>query len=113
MKFESKTVHVGDRKKAGNFVPVTTPIYTASSYAYDSMDQLDRIFGREEQGPSYARYDNPTVSALQELVNELEGGLTAALRADQLVPSLSRAAVMSQAPETDGVFFKVPKVIER
>ena len=74
MKFESKTVHVGDRKKAGNFVPVTTPIYTASSYAYESMDQLDRVFGREEQGPSYARYDNPTVTALQELVNELEGG---------------------------------------
>jgi cystathionine gamma-synthase/methionine-gamma-lyase len=74
MKFESKTVHVGDRKKAGNYVPVTTPIYTASSYAYESMDQLDRIFGREEQGPSYARYDNPTVTALQELVNELEGG---------------------------------------
>lgn len=41
------------------------------------------------------------------------GGSTSALRADQLVPSLSRAAVMSQAPETDGVFFKVPKVIER
>ena len=74
MKFESKTVHVGDRKKAGNFIPVTTPIYTASSYAYESMDQLDRIFGREELGPSYARYDNPTVTALQELVNELEGG---------------------------------------
>jgi cystathionine beta-lyase/cystathionine gamma-synthase len=74
MKFESKTVHAGDRKKAGNFIPVTTPIYTASSYAYESMDQLDRVFGREEQGPSYARYDNPTVNALQELVNELEGG---------------------------------------
>jgi len=74
MKFESKTVHVGDRKKAGNFIPVTTPIYTASSYAYESMEQLDRVFGREEQGPSYARYDNPTVNALQELVNELEGG---------------------------------------
>jgi hypothetical protein len=24
-----------------------------------------------------------------------------------------RAVVLSQAPETDGVFFKVPKVIER
>ena len=30
-----------------------------------------------------------------------------------LVPSLDRAAVMPQAPETDGAFFKVPKVIER
>ncbi len=36
-----------------------------------------------------------------------------ALRADQLVPSLNRAVVVAQAPETDGVFFKVPKVIER
>jgi aspartyl-tRNA(Asn)/glutamyl-tRNA(Gln) amidotransferase subunit C len=36
-----------------------------------------------------------------------------ALRADQVLPSLDRAAVMPQAPESDQVFFKVPKVIER
>jgi len=35
------------------------------------------------------------------------------LREDLLRPSLDRAVVMSQAPETDGAFFKVPKVIER
>jgi len=74
MKFESKTVHAGDRRKAANFVPVTTPIYTAASYFYDSMEQLDRVFGREEAGPSYARYDNPTTSALEALMTELEGG---------------------------------------
>lgn len=74
MKFESKTVHAGDRRKAGDYIPVTTPIYTASSYFYDSMHQLDRVFGREEEGPSYARYDNPTTTALETLVNELEGG---------------------------------------
>ena len=74
MKFESKTVHSGDRKKAGNYIPVTTPIYTGTSYFYDSMEQLDRVFGREEAGPSYARYDNPTSSALEELINDLEGG---------------------------------------
>jgi O-acetylhomoserine/O-acetylserine sulfhydrylase-like pyridoxal-dependent enzyme len=38
------------------------------------MDQLDRIFAREEEGPSYARYDNPTRTALESLVNELESG---------------------------------------
>jgi cystathionine gamma-synthase/methionine-gamma-lyase len=74
MKLETKAVHHGDRKKAGNFIPSTTPIYTAASYFYDSMDQLDRIFGREEEGPSYARYDNPTRTALESLVNELESG---------------------------------------
>lgn len=34
-------------------------------------------------------------------------------RPDQLAPSLDRSAVMTQAPETNGAFFKVPKVIER
>ena len=35
------------------------------------------------------------------------------LRADLVEPSLERATVMAEAPETDGRFFKVPKVIER
>jgi aspartyl-tRNA(Asn)/glutamyl-tRNA(Gln) amidotransferase subunit C len=35
------------------------------------------------------------------------------LRADVLVPSLDRETVLREAPETDGQFFKVPKVIER
>lgn len=46
-------------------------------------------------------------------VSELENAGVAQPRADQVEPSLKRAAVMPQAPETDGVFFKVPKVIER
>lgn len=37
----------------------------------------------------------------------------AQLRADVIRPSIDRAAVMASAPETDGRFFKVPKVIER
>ncbi len=35
------------------------------------------------------------------------------LRADVVRLSIDRAAVTSQSPETDGRFFKVPKVIER
>lgn len=47
-------------------------------------------------------------------VSELEGaGGAAELRADAQIPSLDRAAVMPEAPESDGRFFKVPKVIER
>jgi aspartyl-tRNA(Asn)/glutamyl-tRNA(Gln) amidotransferase subunit C len=46
-------------------------------------------------------------------VSELFNAAANVLRADVLRPSLDRAVVFSQAPETDGVFFKVPKVIER
>lgn len=35
------------------------------------------------------------------------------LRADERRPSLDRELVTAAAPETDGRFFKVPKVIER
>ncbi|MGA2752804.1 MAG: Asp-tRNA(Asn)/Glu-tRNA(Gln) amidotransferase subunit GatC [Terracidiphilus sp.] len=56
--------------------------------------------------------DTSNVVPLAQM-SELEGGAVAALRADQVQPSLERDSVMSQAPETDKVFFKVPKVIER
>lgn len=35
------------------------------------------------------------------------------LRNDDPRPSLSRDAALANAPETDGTFFRVPKVIER
>jgi cystathionine beta-lyase/cystathionine gamma-synthase len=74
MKIHTKAVHAGDRKKAGRHIPVTTPIYTASSFFYDSMEELDRIFAREEEGYCYSRYDNPTSAALEELAASLENG---------------------------------------
>ncbi len=46
-------------------------------------------------------------------VSELGSDATDEPRADRVEPSLNRATVMTQAPETDQVFFKVPKVIER
>ena len=45
-------------------------------------------------------------------VNEL-GNFASLPRPDVREPSLPRTVVMPEAPETDGVFFKVPKVIER
>jgi hypothetical protein len=50
MKIHTKAVHAGDRRKSGAHVPVTTPIHTATSYFYESMAQLDRVFAEEEEG---------------------------------------------------------------
>ena len=50
-------------------------------------------------------------------VGEMLGGAVdyagVSLRVDAVRPSLDRAVVMAEAPESDGRFFKVPKVIER
>jgi cystathionine beta-lyase/cystathionine gamma-synthase len=74
LRLHTKVVHAGDRKKPGPHIAATTPIHTAASYFYESMDQLDRVFGLEEKGFSYSRYDNPTAAALEELVAALENG---------------------------------------
>ena len=74
----SVAVHAGDRKRPTMGdpvpVPVTTPIYTAASFFYDDMADLDRVFGNEIPGQSYGRYGSPTSDALEELVASLEGG---------------------------------------
>jgi aspartyl-tRNA(Asn)/glutamyl-tRNA(Gln) amidotransferase subunit C len=60
----------------------------------------------------------PAMAQVSEIqTGEMLGGAVhesgETLRPDTLRPSLDRAAVMISAPETDGRFFKVPKVIER
>ncbi len=50
------------------------------------------------------------VGAMLGASTDFAGG---ALRADVVKPSVDRRAVMAAAPESDGRFFKVPKVIER
>jgi cystathionine gamma-synthase/methionine-gamma-lyase len=74
MKIHTKAVHAGDRRKLPGQIPVTTPIYTAASFFCESMNELDRIFAREEDGYCYSRYENPTLSALEELMATLESG---------------------------------------
>lgn len=48
-----------------------------------------------------------------DLLGTLTGDAGESLRADATRASLDRRAILAVAPETDGRFFKVPKVIER
>lgn len=57
--------------------------------------------------------DVEPMAQVGELTGAAADGQGAGLRADEARPSLDRRAVMAAAPETDGRFFKVPKVIER
>jgi aspartyl-tRNA(Asn)/glutamyl-tRNA(Gln) amidotransferase subunit C len=57
--------------------------------------------------------DVPPMAQVAEILGDQVKASAEALRADVLTPCLDRKVVMEEAPETDGVFFKVPKVIER
>jgi len=55
----------------------------------------------------------PAMAQVGEMLGNEVHQAGQSLRADVVRPSVDRAAVMAAAPETDGRFFKVPKVIER
>src|SRR3954453_22411648 len=87
---QTRAIHVGDRKRTGSWVPVTTPIHTAVSYFYDDAADLERVFANELPGPNYSRHGNPTNEALEELVAALESG-TGALACSSGMAALNLA----------------------
>jgi cystathionine beta-lyase/cystathionine gamma-synthase len=66
MKFETLTVHAGQKPDPNNGA-VMTPIYQTSTYAQNGV-------GKPRQGYEYSRTQNPTRKALQDCLAALEGG---------------------------------------
>ncbi|HEX5835479.1 MAG TPA: PLP-dependent aspartate aminotransferase family protein [Pyrinomonadaceae bacterium] len=73
----TQLVHAGERQGLPAGQPVTTPIYASATFTYDSMQEIDQVFGGEKQGYIYTRYGNPTIGALEEAMREIEAGATA------------------------------------
>ena len=53
------------------------PIYQSATYKYDDPDQLEALFSLKSDGHLYSRISNPTLAALEEKFNTLEGGVGA------------------------------------
>lgn len=70
----TRAVHAGERGPKPNFTPVSTPIYRSAAYMYDDIAELDAVFAGQQEGYVYARYGNPTITALEEAIRDLEGG---------------------------------------
>ena len=98
-------------------------IYAGYNFQAERSFQLptDGVWWVEQGGSLVAaRVDagGPGTRAGIKVADQLtEGGareaMTPHLRPDEIVPSLNREQVMAAAPDTDGAFFRVPKVIER
>jgi aspartyl-tRNA(Asn)/glutamyl-tRNA(Gln) amidotransferase subunit C len=74
---------------------------------------LNAILGHIAQLNELDTADVPPMTQVAEMLGGVVDSMGGTLRKDTVRPSLDRAAVMAAAPESDGRFFKVPKVIER
>jgi len=71
------------------------PIYMSTSFVFDSTEHAAELYSLRSYGNIYTRISNPTVSAFEEKIASLEGGLgavaTSSGHAAQLVAILSVA----------------------
>jgi aspartyl-tRNA(Asn)/glutamyl-tRNA(Gln) amidotransferase subunit C len=74
---------------------------------------LNAILGHIAQLNELDTTEVPPMAQVSEALGIAPAAAGETLRPDEIKLSLDRAEVMAQTPETDGRFFKVPKVIER
>jgi methionine-gamma-lyase len=75
MKFDSKLIHGGGFHDG--LGAATIPIYQTSTFAFKDADHGARCFAGEDPGFIYTRIGNPTISALENLLADLEHGAQA------------------------------------
>lgn len=75
MKDETLALHAG--YTPGNGQPRVLPIVQSTTYVYDSAAEVAAIFDDPTRGLCYSRFGNPTVMAVEEKINALEGGVGA------------------------------------
>jgi cystathionine gamma-synthase/methionine-gamma-lyase len=70
----TQVVHAGEHDQPPTGQPTATPIYASSTFTYESMDDIDKVFAGEKPGYIYTRYGNPTVAALESVICTIELG---------------------------------------
>ena len=104
---ESGTVSVEDVRRGAELASLELTAEEESRMLRD----LNAILGHVSQ---LNELDTSAVAPMAQVSEVIgDGQMATPLRPDEIRPSLDRSRVMACAPETDGVFFKVPKVIER
>ena len=73
----TRLVHAGERQPPPEGQPVATPIYASATFTYETMQEIDQVFGGEKTGYIYTRYGNPTIGALENAMCEIEEGAVA------------------------------------
>ena len=73
MNFNTRLLHEGVKKEPNG--ATFPPIFQSSAFAQESAEDLAGIFGNKKMGYCYTRVANPTISAFEDRITELEGGM--------------------------------------
>ena len=68
--FSTVSIHAGYKKN--QYRSHLTPIYSSSTYLFDSAEQAADLFMGREKGYAYGRFGNPTITEVEEKIAALE-----------------------------------------
>lgn len=74
MKIKTLAIH-GGFSSGGFYGATAVPVYQTTAYAYKTAQELADVFDGKAAGYIYTRLANPTTSALEARLTELEGGI--------------------------------------
>jgi O-acetylhomoserine (thiol)-lyase len=69
------TILHSDRLLKPEFGALHQPIHTAVTWGYEDVNGLIDVFQNKTKGYAYSRQGNPTVTALENKVTQMENGL--------------------------------------
>jgi len=72
--FSTRAIRAASRIPDAPQPPLNVPIYATSTFEVSDAAELAELLEFARPGHSYSRYSNPTHSALEEALAELEGG---------------------------------------
>ena len=73
MRFNTSLLHAGVTKETnGSTLP---PVYQTSAFEQESAADLEKIFENKAPGYCYTRVANPTITAFENRITKLEGGI--------------------------------------
>ena len=74
--FKTRALHAGARPDSRTGARAV-PIYQTTSFVFQDTADAGNLFALQKYGNIYSRIGNPTVSALEERIASLEGGIGA------------------------------------
>ncbi|GGH64691.1 O-acetylhomoserine aminocarboxypropyltransferase/cysteine synthase family protein [Rothia aerolata] len=93
--FRTRALHAGGTPDAEHGARAV-PIYQTSSFVFKDADDAANLFALQKYGNIYSRLSNPTVSALEERIASLEGGIGAVATASGMAAEFITFAALCQ-----------------
>jgi O-acetylhomoserine (thiol)-lyase len=94
--FRTRALHAGGTPDSEHGARAV-PIYQSTSFVFKDADDAANLFALQKYGNIYSRLGNPTVSAFEERVASLEGGIGAVATASGMAAEFITFAALTQA----------------